>query len=50
MVNSDRSELIVPMKQSNFKISIPVESYDEKTVDNSRNCYAAKKRIAFKLS
>ena len=38
------------MKASEFKISVPVESYDEKTAENYRNCYVAKKRIASKLS
>ena len=33
------------MKPSEFKISIPVESYDEKTNENYRNCYASEKRI-----
>jgi len=27
-----------------FKISIPVETYDEKTTENYRNRYAAEKR------
>ena len=27
------------MKQSEFKISIAVESYDEKTAENDQNCY-----------
>ena len=39
-----------PMKPPEFKISISVESYDEKTAENYRNCYAAEKLIVFKLS
>ena len=35
---------------SEFKISISVESYDEKTAENYRNCYVAEKRIVFKIS
>ena len=38
------------MQQSEFNISISVESYDEKTAENDRNCYVAKKRIVSKLS
>ena len=38
------------MKPSEFKISIEVESYDGKTVENYRNCYVAEERIVFKLS
>ena len=38
------------MKPSEFKISISVESYDEKTAENYRNCYVAEKHIAYKLS
>ena len=30
-----------------FKISIAVESFDEKTAENYRNCYIAEKRIVF---
>ena len=32
------------MKPSEFKISISVESYDEKTAKNDRDCYVAVKR------
>ena len=38
------------MKPSELKISISVESYDEKTAENYRNCYVAEKRIVYKLS
>ena len=38
------------MKPSGLKISISVESYDEKNAENYRNCYDAEKRIASKLS
>ena len=38
------------MTPSEFKISISVESYDEKTAENYRNCYGAEKRIISKLS
>ena len=41
---------IFPMKLSEFEISISVESYDEKTAENNRNCYVAEKRIVSKLS
>ena len=37
------------MKPSELKISIYVESVDEKTVENDRNCYVARKRIVSKL-
>ena len=37
------------MKPTQFKISVSVETYDEKTVENYRNCYDAEKRIAYKL-
>ena len=33
------------MKQSQFKIFISVESYNEKTDENYLNCYVAEKRI-----
>ena len=39
-----------PMKPSEFKISNSVESYDEKTTENYRNCYVVEKRIVSKLS
>ena len=32
------------MEPSEFKISISVESYDEKTAENDQNCYVAEKR------
>ena len=38
------------MEPSEFKISISVESYDEKTAENDRNCYVAEKRIISKVS
>ena len=38
------------MKTSKFKIVISVESYDDKTAEKYRNCYAAEKRIVSKLS
>ena len=41
---------IFPVQQSEFKISISVGSYDEKTAENYRNCYVAEKPIVFKLS
>ena len=40
---------IFPMRPSEFKISISVESYDEKTAENYRNCYLAEMLIVFKL-
>ena len=39
---------IFSMKPSESSIS--VESYDEKTAENSRKCYVAEKRIDSKLS
>ena len=41
---------IFTMKPTKFKISISVESYDEKTTDNYRNCYIDEKHIVSKLS
>ena len=38
------------MELSDFKMSISVESYDEKTDENYRNCYGAEKRIVSKQS
>ena len=35
------------MEPSDFKFFIPVESY-EKTAENNRNCYVAKKEHNFK--
>jgi len=37
------------MKPSEFKILISVESYDEKTAENYRNCYVAENSIVSKL-
>ena len=47
MVYFDRS---VPIKPSEFKTSISVESYNEKTTENYRNGYVVEKRIVSKLS
>ena len=41
---------ILPMKPSEFKISILVESYDEDTAEIHRNCYDTEKLIVSKLS
>ena len=41
---------ILSMKPLEFKISLSVESYDEKTAEYYRNCYVAEKRIVSKLS
>ena len=38
------------MKPSEFKFSISVESYDEKTAENYRNGYVAEKRIVSNMS
>ena len=40
---------IFSMKPTELKISISVESYDKKTVENDRNRYVVEKRIVFKL-
>ena len=37
------------MKPSESKISLSLESYDEKTAENYRNCYVAEECIGFKL-
>ena len=37
------------MKPSEFEIYFQVESYNEKTAENCRNCYDADKRIISKL-
>ena len=37
------------MKPSEFKISILVESYNEKTAENYRNDYVAEKRLVYNL-
>ena len=42
--------LIFPMKQSEFQISISVDGYDEKTSENYQNCYVSEKGIVSKLS
>ena len=34
---------ILLMKSSEFKIPVYIKSYDEKTVENYRNCYVAEK-------
>ena len=49
MAFTDRSELDLPMKPSEFKISISVISYDEKSAKNDQNCYVAEKRLVLKL-
>ena len=36
------------MKPSEFKVSISVECYDEKTAENYQNCYVVEKRIVSK--
>ena len=41
---------IFPMQKSEFKISISVGSYDEKTALSNRNCWLMEKPIVFKLS
>ena len=38
------------MKPSDFELSISIESYNEKNVENDRNCYVADKRIVSKSS
>ena len=38
------------MEPSDLKISVSVESYDGKTVENYQNCYVAEKHIISKLS
>ena len=38
------------MKPSEFNIFISVESFDEKTTENDRNCYDTEKHIVSKLS
>ena len=38
------------MKPSEFKISLSVKTYDEKTVENYRNYYVVEKRMGSKLS
>ena len=37
------------MKPSELKFSFSVESYDEKTAENYRNCYVAEEPIVSKL-
>ena len=41
---------IFPMEPSEFKNFLSVESYDEKTAENDRNCYLAENGIVLKLS
>ena len=41
---------IFPMKPSESKISLSVDSYDKKTAENFRNFYDAEKPIISKLS
>ena len=41
---------IFPMKLGEFKISISVENYDEKTAEKYQNSYVAKKLNIFKQS
>ena len=41
---------ILPIETLDFKISISVESYDEKTAENYQNCYVAENRIISKQS
>ena len=48
MVYFDRSKLDI--SDLEFEISISVKCYDEKTVENYRNCYVAEKRLVSKLS
>ena len=38
------------MEPSDFKVSVSVESYDEKTAENYQDCYNAEKPIISKLS
>ena len=38
------------MKPLELKMSISIESYDEKTTENYRNCYVAEKPTIFKAS
>ena len=49
-VNFARSKLDFSLKPSEVKISLLVESYDEKTAENYRNRYVSEKRIFSKLS
>ena len=37
------------MKPSKFEISISIESYDENTTENDRNCYVAENPIVSEL-
>ena len=41
---------IFPIKPSEYKILISIESYDEKAAENYQNCYVAEKRTVSKLS
>ena len=38
------------MEPSEFKISVSIESYDEKTDEKYLNCYVVENLIVFKLS
>ena len=38
------------MQPSEFEISLSVNSYEEKTAENYRNCFVAEKRMVSKLS
>ena len=48
MTYSDRSELNLSDEIIRIKIFLSVESYDEKTAENYRNCYVAGKAHSFK--
>ena len=48
-IRTDLSK-IFPMEPSEFKNSISVDSYDEKTGENYQNCYVAETRIVSELS
>ena len=43
-------DYIFPMKPSEYKNSISIESYDEKAAENYRNCYFAKKPLSFLIA
>ena len=46
---SDRFEIDLSDEASEIKILISMESYDEETAKNDRNCYVAEKCIVSKL-
>ena len=48
-VYSDRSDLDLSDEMIRIKNSFSVESYDEKTAENYRNCYVVEKCIISKL-